>query len=749
MTAARAALLLLLAACGRDLSLPSQAAPPVVMAFEPAAAFAGETVTLQGSGFDPVPARNVVHFGGAQAQADAFDPAAGLLTVRVPEDAGSGALAVATVAGLGKVSEASFGYRGIGHLRSGRGSTTVPILHRPPGIAAAGGDVYLASRLFRFVQSRQGRLLKVDHAPNAVATAPDASAIYVSVDDTVNHLVYRIDVATGKIGAPIALPFFPRALAAAADATGPVLLVAGDDAVSTGYLATFRGTAALAPLLSPLALPISAALATALTPSAGKAVVVAQRQATQGGAAVVQTGVLIVDLARPTAAATWVAAPGKGVPTGALAALGPAEVAVGFDDGTIGDLALALPPTWTAGSFDSLSRSPVGGLVTFNNGQSLLASKPAEGSVVAFDVGSKALLWGIPVKGRPIQLAADASGALYAADDSSNFVDAIDGNRGVWLNRVSFEPGLGSPAGAPCGVAFDAAPLDGSKPRFLVLARNAYSLIRVDAGSLQVSKPLNLVRGSASLALCVGVAPDGNVWVLHQSEIGRIDPATKKEVLLASGLPVPPTGLDFTADSKPIVRFPGEVAVVDAAGNNLGGVVFDGAVDSLSRRGDQIVATWTNGGQKPVVPHAALWSVAGFIAGSPPLARWDDATADLGFSGSISLAARTFLFYDTSPQLATAATIPLDDALAPLAEAVAPVRAQGPVLPTPDGRYFLWTRLRAPDLVLHMTRVVDGQPILNVADLPLPGPLSGAAFDSRGERLLVPVDAASAVQVFE
>ena len=368
---------------------------------------------------------------------------------------------------------------------------------------------------------------------------------------------------------------------------------------------------------------------------------------------------------------------------------------------------------------------------------------------MAFDVASRDLLWGIPVRGQPVRVAADPAGLLYAADETSNFVDAIDGLKGVWLNRVSFEPGLGNPSGAACGAVYDPAPLDGSSPRFLVVARNAYALALIDASSLQLKKPINLVRGHTSPALCVGVGPDKSVWVLHQSEIGRIDSTGKKEVIVAKGLPVPPIGIAFTADGKPIVSFPGEAAVVNADGSVAGGVVFDGAVDSVIGSGDQVFATWTNAGAKPVVPHAALWPVADFIAGNKPALQFDDASPDLGFSGSIRMPDRTLFFYEASAKVANAIALPLDGSLQPGPEESAPVKAHGPLLVSPDGRYFLWTKGQAPDLVLHLTRAVAGQSIVNVADMPIPGRLTGAAFDPQGERLIVPIDTADSIAVFE
>lgn len=740
-------LLFPLVACARDLSLPQAGATAVVTDFAPGRAFAGERLRVSGQGFDPVPARNQIHFAHGTAPGESFDPS-GALIVHVPLDAANGPLAVATVAGLGAASAAPFVYGGLGHLRSGQLSTRLEALHRPPGIVAAGGDLWIASTLFRSVQSRSGKFAHLDHKVAALVATADGSVMYAAEDDVGNHDIYRIDPATpSKAVGPLRVGAWSlRALAVSRDVSGsPQLWVAGDDGTS-GYLAKYTGDASLTQL-EVRTLPLARVLGVAANPDGSRVVVVGQRAVGAG----LQGSVLIVDTSSLSTTPVPVASPG-GAPTGAIADNG-ALVYVGFDDGTIGELSLASKAFGRV--LDTFSPTAVGALLVFPTGTSagsqLLASKPYDQTVLAMDIGGNGgIAWGVPVRGRPGAVAWDPAGLVFAADQSANFVDAIDASNGQYLNRISFEAALGDPNGASCGAAYDAYNQSSGKPapRYLVVARNQFALVTVEAQSLQLSKPLDLVRGSTSPAFCVGVAPDGSAWVLHQTEVGRVAAGSKKEVIFAAlkHFAAPPADLRFLADGRALLQFPSEVKVVSADGQVLGGTSVSGTIELLTVTDAQVQLVWVSAGAKA---HAAVWTIDAFIAGGPPVSQFDDATPNLGFAGAVSLPDRTLLFYDSSAALGAPGALPLSGALAAQPEETAPVKAHRPIAASPDGRDFLWTRLSLPDLVLHLTSGATGASIHNLADMPLPGPLQGAAFDPTGERALVPVGGADVIAVYE
>ena len=748
---------LALFACARDFSLPQVGVTAAVTGFKPDHAFAGDRLLVTGQAFDPVAARNLVHFARATAPGESFDPG-GALVVHVPDDAGSAPLSVATPAGLGAPSAAGFTYRGFGHLRAGQSSTALRALHRPPGIVAAGGDLWIASTLFRAVQSRGGKFVHLDHKVAALVASADGSVMYAAEEDVGNHDVYRIDPANpSKAVGPVPVSTWSlRALAVSKDVLGnPQLWVAGDDGTS-GYLAKFSGDTGLS-LLEQRPLPLVRVLGVAANPDGSRVVLIGQR--VLAGSPSPQTGALVVDTSSLATVPLWVASPaGRGLPTGAIANLG-ADMFVGLDDGIVADLSLGGAAPSFGKLYDTLSSTPVGALAVFSGGSppatQLLVSKPDDQTVLALNLGGAgAIAWGVPVRGRPTAVAVDPAGTLFAADESANFVDAIAASNGQYLNRISFEAALGDPGGSSCGAAYDGFNISTgghSAPRYLVVARNQFALVTVDAQSLQLGKPLDLVRGGASPAFCVAVAPDGSLWVLHQKEVGRIPLNGKKEVLFTSlkQLPVPPVNLRFLADGRALLQFPSEVKVVGADGQVLGGSSVSGNLDLLSASDTQVLAVWSSAGQKPLVPHAALWPLDAFIAGGAPSARFDDTSSNLGYAGAVALPDRTLLFFDSSTALGVPGTVPLDAALLPQPEQTAPVKSHRPIAVAPDRRYFLWTRLVLPDLVLHLTRGVPGSTIVNTADMPLPGPLQGAAFDPSGERLLVPVGSEDVIQVYE
>jgi hypothetical protein len=73
------------------------ARPPTITGFSPTAGRVGTLVTMTGTNFDPVPARNTVRVNGTAAPVETATPTT--LTARVPAGATTGPIAVTTVAG--------------------------------------------------------------------------------------------------------------------------------------------------------------------------------------------------------------------------------------------------------------------------------------------------------------------------------------------------------------------------------------------------------------------------------------------------------------------------------------------------------------------------------------------------------------------------------------------------------------------------------------------------------------------------
>jgi len=137
---------LALAGCARDLELPGVPSSPTLAGFTPSAAHAGELLRVSASHLEADASANTVNFAHASARGERW--LGGELVVRVPADAGDGAITVSNREGTSAASGAAFGYLGLGEPRRIQVASANPILHRPLGVYAVGGDVVMHSSLY-------------------------------------------------------------------------------------------------------------------------------------------------------------------------------------------------------------------------------------------------------------------------------------------------------------------------------------------------------------------------------------------------------------------------------------------------------------------------------------------------------------------------------------------------------------------------------------------------------------------------
>jgi hypothetical protein len=135
----------LLAGCSRDVEVPEPTRAPRIDAFSPRSAYAGEWMTIAGSGFDPDPQGNLVQFARASARAESVGN--GTIGLRVPGDAGSGQFTVTTRGGISSPSPTALDYRGLGELRARAVAGEEAILHKPYRVLALQGETFLHSDL--------------------------------------------------------------------------------------------------------------------------------------------------------------------------------------------------------------------------------------------------------------------------------------------------------------------------------------------------------------------------------------------------------------------------------------------------------------------------------------------------------------------------------------------------------------------------------------------------------------------------
>jgi hypothetical protein len=225
-----ASALVLLSACGSDLLLPptpGPLAPPTLTDFSPARAHAGGRLALRGSGFAADPASNQVFFPGGSARGEAF-AGDGALLVRVPDDAGSGAILVETSAGR-SLAVGGFEYAGLGRPRYGRVWAEHPLSLEPRVLAVANGQVAMESGLFSSVLLARGaEPAQVLATRTSALAASDETGLFYVVTSSPG-LVLQALTAAGEVAASAPLDEFPdRLLVTPPGGAGRVLTIRED-----------------------------------------------------------------------------------------------------------------------------------------------------------------------------------------------------------------------------------------------------------------------------------------------------------------------------------------------------------------------------------------------------------------------------------------------------------------------------------------------------------------------------------------
>jgi DNA-binding beta-propeller fold protein YncE len=738
------ATLLTAAACQRELTVPAQSNRPKITGATPTSVFSGYTLALAGTNFDPAPASNVVQFPGFAVPAYGFDPQTKALLVMVPDslplggpDTGTAAFTVTVTNPAGNSGPSpSIIWLGDGRPLLGTVVNNVRIFHRSPGIAATTAGVRIASSLFRAVIGGGASVAVVarpPQKPSALAATSDGRAMLVGMDP---GGVISVDPA----GAPLVRQTLGGATVRFVFPTGGASATAfavGND--PSGALQAWAFPANRAATPAQRQLPLLTASGGAAAPD-GRTLLVAGIAA-RGS---MMAGVLLLTHPLdPATADVLLDAPVGHTPSGAVAAWNDASgprAAMALDDGSLAIFDLAaqsLVTTMQAGSSTQVSA------LLALPGQ-LVASKPRENSVLSLNAQTGARLWITQLPGQPTALAADPDGTrFHVADDQSDFTDALDLN-GKWLGRTSFLVGLGNSPDCFCGAVAD-YPADPSRSaRILVLARALGQLLEIDPNSLALHRGEVLSGSSAPLGLAR--APDTTVWVVHQSELGTVN--GKSETIVASGLPYPPQRLAFASDGSVLVGSLQDVTVVRADGSVAGGLHLPGPLALLEARGDG----------KVLVLHSASGSSAGgglytidaLVAGGQPSRPLPPIAGVRGFIGAVSQRAGPTLFYTSAPPLGTAAVMLNPDTLLASAPFPSSVKEPGPLGPTPDGLYFLWSRQLSPDAILHVATYYDATSgIADYEAFPLGTRLAIPTFDPSGQYVFTPLPDVDGITVLQ
>lgn len=416
----------LLTACSIDLVLPPPpvpvgVVPPTLESFTPLEGHAGVLVALKGSSFAADAAANVVAFPGRTARGEGFTKE-GALLVRVPDDAGSGALVVETSGGRSTPVE-GFTYLGLGRPRYGRVTAEHRISIDPRQIAASGSRVALLSRLFGSALVGGGGAPVSITTPGAWRVAPAARGAFFVVTLEPRLLVVRADE---EPGASIALDTAPDFLLANTDR----LVTIADDFETETTTVEYRNPETLG-LIARHELKTIGWFETADLLADGTIVGLAVRLDDEASG---------IGRVAPDGTETFLAQ--SALDDTRLGAVIDSNTMLAFVETTTPVL-VDLDDGATSEPLEDFTGGNVSDVVGVPSAGVAVAARCERSEVAAWSADGR-LEWayrGLPC---PTHLAADdASGRIFVADAQRNEVQVLDARTGAVLGIVGFSLGIG------------------------------------------------------------------------------------------------------------------------------------------------------------------------------------------------------------------------------------------------------------------------------------------------------------------
>jgi hypothetical protein len=636
--AAIASVALALAGCSLDLDLPAAPTTPTVTGFSPAAAYAGQLVWISGSHFEHDANANTVNFALGSARGERWDGAQ--LVVRVPADAGDGPLTVSSRDGTSGPTSSAFDYRGLGEPRRVQIASSAPILHHPRAVHPVTGDVVIDSRLYaRLVWAGSS----LSSAPGVTQSAGDASqqftsSLVYSDADPVTGLPRLVvaDGATGGVSMTQPIPFEPAQIIIQPPQSR--VLVFGTDTGGAEVVSGFSEMN-LSPLFGPITYGIDFFFGAA--DQGNGAVVIAGMSSSSDLVLWTYNAPWSPPAGAPPAAVPLACTPTAGLtcpPPLALAsnglvplagsAWGSYMFAAAAIDG--GDLVVAQAPNSGPATVpeilrvvETLNPSPIESLVASTYNNVALATKPADGFSVAFDLGGGGLKWMLD-SSRPTATGAGRDLAYIANDDDNDVVVAnwVTGQR---VARVNFDvaPGADGFADAAAWIPSPSG-LDGD----LIFPTTAFpGLVRFPIGTEAPAA----ISSAPDIGFVTAASDARAVWAVSSGAVpfveGFLDGAWAAPVAALLPTAAHPRrvaargrrlavahdqGLSLIdADAAPVPPATAAVVSIPSATAPLFyglGFTTDGDVWAVVERDDDVMV--------------GLWSPAAFAAGGLPVATW-------------------------------------------------------------------------------------------------------------------------------
>ncbi len=741
-----------LGACSRDVTLPPEPTAPRIESITPAAAYAGERVTIVASGLDEATDANLVQFPSAVARGESVSGS--VLVVRVPDDAGSGPVTVSASGGV-SAPAGPFTYRGLGQLRTGAISGDVPLLHKPYRILAAGGDTFLHSDLLLGLVRYSDPAFVRDLAVSADAlpwAGAQGAVIWLESEwnepaaPDVSRLV-RLDLANGAVAEGGVVPF--AGAGAIVAMRGPAASPADDRiavlrSTGTAVSLALHDADGLAEVLPPALLPVAEVrgcadagegqLACLVRDAAGAPLALAL--VTPGTPPVVRPIALPdgdvvqgdpIDLADPICA-------GGTLATGRTAA-------VALDDGRVALAKLdgGAPAFWR--EVETGSRTPARSLACTTIGPHLgvVAPKRADDLVVAVDAEAAPagqIRWTASVP-RASRAAVDvASGTVHAAGEADNRVVVLDAATGALLARRSFDV-LPGRDGAVQGAAWITE--KGAEPAALVFA---------------VGSPPGVIE--LPLAAAPGTFP---VYRNRPDAVGVFGPFAPYDPLYRYYFTLRAQGVSQAAESWPLgsVTQLGQDGPEDAYVGTADGLV---TIDYPAKTTHPSPIAGASFASLGLLPGARVFTAVTDGAGASSVRAWSEAQAAAGdpagsswtspgpLAGAALLDGVLWVFHwdATGAFVGTELGSALDFVRSvPMAEAFDRILAV-----SPNGRTFVtWEYQPWSWETSVVVWAAGGSGYERVATVPLQGVVSGVAFGGTGEALYVLTRSPDRVVVLE
>jgi hypothetical protein len=739
---------LALVSCTRDLALPSPPTSPTIAGFTPLAAYAGQLVRVSGTHFALEATGNTVNFAHASARGERWDGAA--LVIRVPADAGDGAVTVTSREGTSAASTSAFDYLGLGEPRRIQVAASNPILHRPAAVHAIGGDVVLHSGLYAGLVWAGSSAFSTPTITRSAADPTLGTLFYADSDPSLGTpRLVSMDATSGSVIATAALDYAPAQILPL-PGDGVVLTFHWNDLASVEEVAAWDATS-LAPVFAPAEYGVASFFGAADVGDGRVVIAGVEPAAYEFTLLVLGIGAALPGPPAPALAAPT--PPSISDTSSGLAALAVgraaepnlvAGIATGDHLAAValygGDIAVAnldapspvfefTVETWSTAAIETIAASPTGGTFGAETGIAI-ATKTGDDLSIGFNLATGRLLWGV-VGSKPTVATVDGPLA-FVANDGDNDVSVINLTTGSRVARVNFDVLPGAQAGFAGAAAFvpAASGIDGD----ILFPSTAFpGLLRFPTGTGETAS-VSRAQGIAFLSAAIESRTAwASSWSLTPRVEGYLDGSWDAPV----SVDLPPSATPRIAAAR------GHLLVVghDAGLSLVNGDTGTATTATVPGAGAPVFRAlgFTPTGEVWALVEgdldvqAQLWSPASITTGGTPTATWTVP----GFARTAAFLEDGLWVFQLDAALLPVATL-LDGTMSEVRTVSANERLLEIHAVSPNGRLLVHREMGGTlGYLLRFFRADPAAGFPEVQTLVFDARVEGFTFDATGERLFV------------